>query len=90
MHIHNQPMNLNAISIHVPVSTAAQQAADTRRRLANISSLGDDSDPFESFMVGHSAEEAPQRQQNREAPRRPLAAHADDDEIVGRTLSVSV
>ena len=90
MHIHNQPMNLIPANTYAPVSVAAQQSADIRRRLANVSSLSDDSDPFESFMVGHSAEEAPQRQQNREAPRRPLAADADDDEVVGRTLSVSV
>jgi hypothetical protein len=55
MHIHNQPVNLYATNIHSPATVAAQQAAAIRRRLARAtSSLSEESDPFESFMVGHA------------------------------------
>jgi hypothetical protein len=51
MHIHNQPVNLYATDIHSPAKVAAQQAVEIRRRLARAaSSLGEESDPFESFM----------------------------------------
>jgi len=63
MHIHNQPVNLYATNVHSPVRIAAQQAAVIRRRLARAaSSLGEESDPFESSMVGQAPDEASRRQ----------------------------
>src|ERR1700731_3086480 len=58
MHIHNQPVNLYATNIHSPATVAAQQAAEIRRRLARAaSSLSEESDPFESSMVGQAPDE---------------------------------
>lgn len=89
MHIHNQPVNLNPTNIHSPVTVAPQQATEIRRRLARAaSSLSEESDPFESFMVGQALDEAPRRQRSRDCPSGMKMLHAEEEEPTGRTLSV--
>jgi hypothetical protein len=88
MHIHNQPVNLYATNIHSPATVAAQQAAEIRRRLARAaSSLSEESDPFESFMVGHAPDEAPRRQRSRDRPSGAKTLVAEEEEPTG-TLSL--
>jgi hypothetical protein len=90
MHIHFQPINLSAMTMHLPTTVAAQQAADTRRRLAKAASmLSEDSDPFESFMIGNAADGAPRRERNQGSPSRANRFHSDNDQAIGRNLSVS-
>lgn len=88
MHIHSQPVNLHATNIHSPATVAAQQVAEIRRRLAKAaSSLSEESDPFESFMVAQAPDEAPRRQRNRDRPSGAKALHAEEEEATG-TLSL--
>ena len=88
MHIHNQPVNLYATNIHSPAKAAAQQAAEIRRRLARVASnLSEQSDPFESFMVGQTPDEAPRRQRSHDRPSGAKTFHAEAEEPTG-TLSL--
>ena len=88
MHIHNQPVNLYATNVHSPVRIAAQQAAVIRRRLARAaSSLGEESDPFESSMVGQAPDEASRRQRSRGRPSCAKTLVAEVEEPTG-TLSL--
>jgi hypothetical protein len=88
MHIHNQPVNLYATNVHSPVRIAAQQAAEICRRLARAaSSLGEESDPFESSMVGQAPDEASRRQRSRGRPNCAKTLVAEEEEPTG-TLSL--
>jgi hypothetical protein len=88
MHIHNQPLNLYATNIQSPATVAAQQAAEIRRRLARAaSSLSEESDPFESSMVGYAPDKAPRRQRSRDRPSGAKTLHAEEEEPTG-TLSL--
>lgn len=69
MHIHNQPVNLYVTNVYSSVRMAAQQAAEIHRRLAKAaSSLGEESDIFESSMVGQAPDGASRRQRSRGRP----------------------
>jgi hypothetical protein len=89
MHIHNQPVNLYPTNIHSPATVASQQAAETRRRLRAASSLSEESDPFESFMVGQATDEAPRRERSRDRPNGAKTLVAEEEEPTG-TLSIHV
>jgi hypothetical protein len=84
MHIHNQPVNLYATNIHPPATLTAQQAAETRRRLTReASSLSEESDAFESFMVGQVPEETSRRQRSHDRPSGAKALVAEEEEPTG-------
>jgi hypothetical protein len=87
MHIHNPPVNLYATNIHSPATVAAQQAAETRKRLRAASSLIEESDPFENFMVAQTPDEAPRRQGGRDRPDGAKTLVAEDEEPTG-TISL--
>jgi hypothetical protein len=79
-------VNLYATNIHSPATVAAQQGAKIRRRLRAASSLSEESDPFESFMVGQAPDEAP-RQGSRDRPSGAKTLHTEEEEPTG-TLSL--
>jgi hypothetical protein len=88
MHIHNQPVNLYAANTHSPATVAAQQATAIRRRLARAaSSFSEESDPFDSSMVGYAPDEAPGRQRSRDRPSGAKTLQAEEEEPTG-TLSL--
>ena len=89
MHIHNQPVNLYPTNIHSPATVAAQKAAEVRRQLRASSRLSEESDPFESFMVGQAPDEAPRRERNRDRPSGAKTIVAEEEEPTG-TLSIHV
>jgi hypothetical protein len=91
MHIHNQPMNLYMTNIQSPATSAAQQAAEVRRRLAKAAEgISGEADSFQSFMIGEPKDHASQGQRNRDSRNPAKALHADaENESIGRNLSVS-
>ena len=83
MHIHHQPMSLVPTDIRTPVPVAAQQAAETRRRLLRAGTgVSDESNPFQSFLLGDTPEEAPHGQRNRQDD-------AEEEERPGRRVSLT-
>jgi hypothetical protein len=88
MHIHNRTVNLYATNIHSPAKVAAQQAVEIRRRLARAAlSPGEESDPFESSMVGQAPDEASRRQRSRDRTSGAKTLIAEEEEPTG-TLSL--
>jgi hypothetical protein len=61
--------------------------APRRARKRRNSSLSEESDPFESSMVGQAPDEAPHRQRRRERPSGAKTLHAEEGEPTG-TLSL--
>ncbi len=89
MHIHSHPMNFDT-AIRTQGPSAAQQAADTRRRLAKAAlSASEEADPFESFMIGHSPQDQPRRQRNPDDARNANTLPIEEEEPGGGTFSVS-
>lgn len=68
MHVHNHPMNFNAVDLSSARATekaaSAQRAADVRSQLMRGGmDIEGEANPFESFMIGRDAEGSPRQQQ---------------------------
>jgi hypothetical protein len=89
MHIHSQPVNLNATAIHSPTTVAAQKAAEVRSRLTKAAlKLNEESDPFDSFTVGPESGGNPRREKRQDRPSGAKKLDAEEEESSGTILSL--
>jgi hypothetical protein len=85
MHVHSHPTNFNAVDLSstraAEKTASAQRAADVRSQLLRGGSeIEDETNPFESFMVGREPEGSSWQQQRRDdasAARRPQSAEEE-------------